>query len=232
MRIVRQSPDELTLTTGFRELGAIYGFASFVILIGVACLVFSLRELVWEESMGMLRPDDWTGMAAAAAFGGLFLISGFLFLHEFPAQNCVFDKRSGTATITRRPLIRIHPPSVRRLEFKAIAAVLLGERWPSDCAASIVLASGEKIGLTPGFKGKETASESAEILTEFLERPLFIGVGRERIIKFPASMSGSAQAVPLNCPQCDGRLPAVSREADRVACPYCGTNMTVVWKGG
>lgn len=232
MRVLKSNPNELVLTTGYRELTVVYGFAIFVILIGISCLAFAVREFLWEWSAGMLRMDDWPEMASAAAFAGLFLVTGFLFLREFPAQNCVFDKRSGIATITNRPLIRICRPSIRRLDFPHIAAILLGEQWPSGCAASIVLDSGERIPLTPDFTAKASASESAERLCEFLERPLYVGVGTERVIKFPAGMSAAAQIAALSCPQCGGRLPTVSREASHAACPYCATNILMVWKGG
>lgn len=232
MRIVRRNAEEIRLTTGFTKLIPLYGFALFPVFIGVACLVFSGRQLLWEASQGMLRPSDGIRAAAAILFAALFLLFGWLVFAAYPAQDCLFNKRSGTVMIAERSARRFFRPRVWTFPAADVSAVILGRGGTGETRLAIAVNSGETFSLTPVFQKGVSAARTGEILAEFLAKPLYVNVGTERIIRMPAGSSAEALAEPLNCAKCGGRLPAVVRGADGLACPYCGTNLRIMWTGG
>jgi hypothetical protein len=232
MRIVRRNAEEIRLTTGIKELIPLYGFALFPIFIGVACLVFSGRQLMWEASQGMLRPSDGIRAAAAILFAALFLLFGWLLFVAYPAQDCLFDKRFGSVTIAERSARRFFRPRVRTFPAADISAVVLSRGGMGETRLAIAVDSGKSFSLTPVSQRGESAAGTGEILAEFLAKPLYVNIGFERIIRMPAGSSAEALAVPLNCAKCGGRLPAVKHGTDGLACPYCGTNMRIMWTSG
>jgi hypothetical protein len=232
MRIVRWNADEIRLTTGFTELIPLYGFALFPVFIGVACLVFSGQQLLWEASQGMLRSSDGIRAAAAILFAAMFLLFGWLVFAAYPAQDCQFNKRSGSVTITEQSARRFFRRRVRTVRAADVSAIILGRGGMGETRLAIAVASGESFSLTPFHQKGESAARTGEILAEFLAKPLYVNIGNERIIRMPAGSSAEAFAVPLNCAKCGGRLPAVKHGTDGLACPYCGTNMRIMWTSG
>jgi hypothetical protein len=232
MRIVERTTTKFVLSTGHNELGPVYGISGFGILVG-ACLFTMFAGELWQEwAAGMFRSDDWARVAGMIIISGLFIAFGILMLAGNPAQDCIFDKQSGTATIANRPIWSMFMPRIRRIPLQEISEIILYEGMARDLCAALVLVSGKKVTLTPAFKGKAGASEIAESMSEFLEIPLMICLGMEQILKVPSCFYSAERVIPLSCAKCGGRLPAVTRQMDRVLCGYCGTNMIVVWIRG
>jgi hypothetical protein len=230
MRIVERDESKLKLSTGHDDLKPVYGFAGFIFLIGLCLLALFLKGLFQEWDAGFLRAEDWSRVAGAVFFSGMFLVLGFLMLAGNPAQECVFDKRSGNLSIVSRPIWRLFLPETHTYSLREITEIVLYEGGLRELSAAIVLASGKRVLLTPAFKGKPAVAHAAQNLCEFLNIPMQINLGMERILKVPAGLSTAARLVPLTCAKCGGRLPAITREKDDVWCVSCGTNLRVVWE--
>jgi ribosomal protein S27E len=229
MRVLTQNETELTLCTGHKSLLLVYGVAGFLVAIGLVFLKAFVDQTLLASSLGM---PDWGSILLMPVFPGIFLFAGLLFLINYPAQKSTFDKRSGVATIIERPVWRLCLPRTRTYSLKDVTAITLRQADTVEISLRINLDSGKSVGLTSAPGSKANVSEIAELLSEFMEVPLQINLGLERMIKFPTTWPTNARIEAMNCPKCGGQLPVVTQEMNHVTCEYCGTNMLITWGRG
>jgi hypothetical protein len=226
MRVLTRNETELTLGAGHKSLLPVYGFAGFLVMIGPVFVKAFVDQALLAWSLGT---HDWGSILLMPVVPGIFLFAGLLFLINYPAQKSTFDKRSGVATIVERPVWRLWLPRTRTYSLKDIAAFTLRQADTVEISLRIKLDSGKSVGLTSAPGSKADVSKIAELLSEFMEVPLQINLGLERMIKFPTTWPTDARIEAVNCPKCGGQLPVVTREMNHVTCEYCGTNMLITW---
>ena len=150
-----------------------------------------------------------------------------LFFGKEEAFRCVVDKDLQTATVTFRAPWSFWIPRIRKFPLNQVIGVIFRKDENDEPKLFFKKEAGELIP----FAGSTTA-KIVESISSFLQVPLHIELGRERITHVPWNTSDSASLIPTPCASCGAPLPKIEANMKSVQCRHCNMNMVIQWQEG
>ena len=165
----------------------------------------------------------------------MFLV---IMLLTHPVKTCIMDRTSNCITIIEKVIWRWWTVNTEKYTFQDIQAVRLWKDNEGNVSFGLQPQSGKIVELEAFLSSisiftsalskmvqtesvpthTKSTSESAEVVSRFLNVPLQIDLGSEKIIKCSGTLPANAKAIPLNCSRCGGKLAPLHQGLSQVTC--------------
>jgi hypothetical protein len=247
MEVIKHSAMELILQSNQKDIQRLEEERTWSVRFILGIVISFGLCLLLRASGGFLR-----GFFVLANFIGgmstLALLTTISFTHS--VKTCIMDRASDCVTIIEKVMWRWWTVDEEKYTFQDIQAVRLWKDHEGYVSFGLRPRSGKIVKLESTFPSTgiftsalskkvqtesvpahtKSTSESAEVVSSFLNVPLQIDLGSEKIIKCPGALPTNAKAIPLSCSRCGGQLAPLHQGLSHVTCEYCGTTTLIIWE--